>query len=64
MFLGSESTIGFGAAAGASVGLFWVGTALGVVYLFEHRPLGHWTVNAGYQVIAYTIMGLILGAWH
>jgi hypothetical protein len=64
MFLGPESTLAFGIFAGLSVGLGWVGTSLGVTYLFERRPLGHWGVNAGYQTVAFLIMGAILGAWH
>jgi hypothetical protein len=40
-----------------------VASGLGVVYLFEQRPLAHWAVNAGYHVVSYSIMGLILGAW-
>lgn len=62
-FLGAEATLGFALGASLSVGLCWVATALGVVYLFEQRPLGHWAVNAGYQVVAFTVMGLILGLW-
>jgi hypothetical protein len=63
MFIGTESTAAFGLFAGASVGVAWVATGLGVIYLFEQRPLGHWAVNAGYHIVSYTIMGLILGAW-
>ena len=63
MFIGPDSTVAFGLFAGASVGLAWVATGLGVVYLFEQRPLAHWAVNAGYHVVSYSIMGLILGAW-
>lgn len=63
MFIGPEATLGFGLFAGAAVGLFWVATAFGVVYLFERRPVAHWAVNAGYQVVAFVIMGAILGAW-
>ena len=64
MFLGAQSTLSFGIFAGASVGVGWVGTGLAVVYLFERRPLMHWIVNGGYQAVAFTIMGAILGAWH
>jgi hypothetical protein len=64
MFVGPESDAMFGLLAGMSVGLCWVGTAFGVVYLFEQRPLGHWAVNAGYHVVSYTLMGVIVGAWH
>lgn len=63
MFIGPEADVGFGAMAGGAVGLFWVSTALGVVYLFEQRPFAHWAVNAGYQVVAFLVMGTILGAW-
>ncbi len=64
MFLGAESTLAFGSFAGASVGIGWVGTGLAVIYLFERRPLPHWVVNGGYQAVAFTMMGAILGAWH
>jgi hypothetical protein len=64
MFVGPESDATFGLLAGLSVGLCWVGTAFGVVYLFEQRPLGHWAVNAGYHIVSYTLMGVIVGAWH
>jgi len=32
--------------------------------LFEFRPLKLWAINAGYQVIVFSIMGAIIGAWH
>ena len=64
MFIGAESTAGGGFAAGAAVGGAWVAAAFGVVYLFEQRPLAHWAVNASYHIVSYSIMGLILGAWH
>lgn len=62
MFLGPETTAAFGLSAGAAVGVFWVATLLGVVYLFEQRPLGHWLVNAGYAAVGFAMMGAILGA--
>lgn len=61
MFIGAEATVGFAVAAGASVGVFWIAPALGVVYLFEQRSFVHWAVNAGYHAVAFTVMGLILG---
>jgi hypothetical protein len=63
MFIGPEAGFVFGLAAGGAVGLFWVAGAFGVVYLFEQRPLGHWAVNAGYQIVGYLLMGGILGAF-
>ncbi|MGE0354015.1 MAG: DUF1761 domain-containing protein [Gemmatimonadales bacterium] len=63
MFIGPEADLTFSLLAGLSVGAFWVATAFGVVYLFERRPLGHWVVNALYQIVAFTLMGGILGVW-
>ena len=63
MFIGPDASFGFAVAAAAAVGACWVATAFGVVYLFERRPLGHWALNAGYNIIAYLVMGAILGAW-
>jgi hypothetical protein len=54
----------FGLFAGLAAGLTFVAMAIGVIYLFESRPLGQWLVNAGYQVVVFTVMGTILGAWH
>ena len=62
MFIG-EATLAFGVFAGFMTGAFFVSTALGVVYTFEQRPLGLWAMDAGYQVIGFTVMGAILGAW-
>ena len=53
----------WGMTAGALAGAGWVATALGVIYLFERRPWSHFLVNAGYQVVAFVVMGAILGAW-
>lgn len=63
MFIGPDATFGFAVAAAAAVGACWVAPALGVVYLFEQRPFAHWAVNAGFQVVAFTLMGVILGVW-
>ncbi len=62
LFIGGEG-LHFALLASLHVGLFWVATALGVVYLFEQRSLGHWAVNAGYQVVAFLVMGIVLGLW-
>lgn len=63
MFIGAEATLAFGTAAGAAVGVCWVATAMGVTYLFEQRPFAHWAINSGYQIVTFTMMGALLGAW-
>jgi hypothetical protein len=54
----------FGLFAGYLAGLAFVATSLGVIYLFEQRPLQLFLINAGYQVVNFTAMGAVLGAWH
>jgi hypothetical protein len=63
MFIGPSATWHFGLFAGSMTGLTFVATALGVIYLFESRSLRLWLINAGYQVVIFSVMGLILGAW-
>ncbi len=53
----------WGLIGGLLVGFGWLVTAFGVVYLFERRPLAHFAINAGYLVVSYVVMGLIIGIW-
>ena len=66
-FLGAKATLQFGLfaglATGLATGLGWVAMSLGVIYLFEQRPFKLWLINSGYQVLTYSVMGAILGAW-
>lgn len=63
LFLGPERDAMVGATAGLLAGLFWVAAAMGITYLFERKSLKLFLINAGYHVITFTIMGLILGVW-
>ena len=60
-FLGSESDLAFDITAGFLTGFGWVAMSMGMVYTFERKPLKLWLINAGYHVVAYTVMGLIIG---
>src|SRR5262249_36486030 len=62
-FIGPKASLSFGLFAGAATGIGWVAMSLGVIYLFEQRSLKLWLVNSGYQVLTYTAMGGIVGAW-
>ena len=64
-FLGPADVMPFwpAVAAAVSVGVAWVATAFGVVYLFERRSFAHFAVNAGYHIVSFTLMGLIIAAW-
>jgi hypothetical protein len=64
MFLNTPTTTtAFGAAAGFAAGFGWVAMGIGIVSLFEGRPLSYVLINGGYLTIALTLMGAILGAW-
>lgn len=60
---GSHTGWLFGLHVGLMGACFFIAPALGVIYLFEMRPLKLWLVNAGYQVVNFSAMGAIIGAW-
>ena len=64
MFIGPSPSLSFGAIAGALVGLCWVGTSFGITYLFERKPFILFLINAGYHLVTFTVMGIILALWH
>ena len=63
MFLGEEADMSSGAFYGFLAGFGWVATFVGTHYLFERKSFKLFLINAGYSVVALTIMGLIIGAW-
>jgi hypothetical protein len=62
LFIGQEDAA-FGAMAGFMTGFGWVAMAIGIISLFENRTVKYFLINAGYMILAFTLMGLILGAW-
>lgn len=64
MFLATpETDIAWGAMAGFLAGFGWVALSIGVIGLFENRSWKYIFINGGYQVVAFVVMGVILGAW-
>jgi hypothetical protein len=63
MLMGPHAGWHAGLHSGLFSALFFVATSIGVIYLFEQRPLRLWLINAGYQVVNFAIMGSIIGAW-
>ncbi len=64
MFLNDPKTnLAWGATAGFLAGFGWVAMGIGIVSLFERRPLTYVLVNGGYLTVALVLMGAILGAW-
>jgi hypothetical protein len=62
LFIGKNG-LEFGLIAGSLTGLGWVLPAFGIVALFEKKPLAYVLVNGLYMVVAFTLMGSILGVW-
>jgi len=60
---GPDTTVGFAIAAGIAGGLGWAALGLGVIALFERRPLSYLLVNGGYLTVSFAVMGAILGVW-
>jgi hypothetical protein len=63
MFLGPEDKPEMGALWGFAAGFGWVATFIGTHYLFERKSFTLFLINAGYSIIALTVMGVILTAW-
>lgn len=63
LFIGQGDAI-FGATAGFFAGFGWVALAIGVISLFENKPMNYVLINGGYMTVAFTAMGFILGLWH
>jgi hypothetical protein len=60
---GPDTTLAWGATAGALAGLGWVALGIAIVALFERRSWTYILVNGGYFVVAFVVMGAILGGW-
>ena len=63
MFFGGEVDLQMGLMYVFMTGAFFVAASLGIIYLYDKKSLRIWLINAGYQVLIYTIIGGILGAW-
>lgn len=64
MFLNDPSTdVNFGLMAGFLAGFGWVAAAIFIIGLFERKSNAYMLINAGYMVVSFVLMGLIIGAW-
>lgn len=63
MFMGPENDPAMGALWGFLAGAGWVATFVGTHYLFERRSFKLFLINAGYSIVALTIMGVIIATW-
>ena len=59
--IGREPNVPRSVCVGLTVGVGWVATSFGVNYLFAGRRLALLAVDAGYNVVLFALMGLIIG---
>lgn len=60
---GPEVTLAFAVGAALAAGLGWAALSVGILTLFERRPLSYFLINGGYLTVSFAVMGLILGLW-
>ncbi|GAB4242565.1 MAG: DUF1761 domain-containing protein [Ekhidna sp.] len=53
----------WGLIGGFLAGFGWIAMSIGILYLFERRSMKLFLINAGYFVVSFLVMGLILGLW-
>lgn len=58
--IGPAPTVTKAVGAGLIIGVGWVATSFGVNYLFAGRRLALLAVDAGYNVVLFAAMGLVL----
>jgi hypothetical protein len=58
-----DTTMLWGATAGALAGIGWVALSIGVLGLFERRSWKYVLINGGYFATTFIAMGAIIGAW-
>jgi hypothetical protein len=64
MFLNDpKTTLAWGATAGFLAGFGWIVMGMGIVAIFERRPLSYVLVNGGFLTLSLVVMGAILGGW-
>jgi hypothetical protein len=63
-FLGPNPPVGDALVAGLVVGLGFVGTSMGINYLFERKSFTLWAINTGFHTAEFLVIALVLGLWH
>ncbi|MCC6736586.1 MAG: DUF1761 domain-containing protein [Bauldia sp.] len=63
-WLGPDPELGDALVAALVIGLGFVGTSLGINYLFERKSFLLWAINTGFHTMEFVVIGLVLGLWH
>ena len=59
--VGRDPNVPRAVGVGLVVGVGWVATSFGVNYLFAGRRLALFAVDAGYNVVLFALMGVVIG---
>jgi hypothetical protein len=63
-FLNDPATdLSWGGSAGFLAGFGWVAMSIFILGLFEGRSTRLMLINAGYFIVSFVFMGLIIGGW-
>lgn len=54
----------YGATMGLMTGIFFLFPSISMNYLFARKSSSLMLIDSGYHMIAYTMVGAILGTWH
>lgn len=58
-----DMNVTFGASMGLMTGIFFLLPSISMNYLFARKSASLMLIDSGYHIVAYTIVGIILGAW-
>jgi hypothetical protein len=61
--LGVNSSATFGAIIGAGIAFFWITMSKLTNVLFENQPVKLFLIHAGFDLVAFMVMGAIVGHW-
>lgn len=62
--IGPDARLRQGAEAGLLIGIAFISTSIGILGFLERRSIKLSAIDAGYFVVAFVVMGMILGSWH
>jgi len=63
MIMGPNSSAQFGAIVGACIAIFWISMSKLISVLFENQPFKLFVLHAGFDLVAFMVMGAIVGYW-
>lgn len=61
--MGPDAGVNSGALSGAFVAVAFIATSIATHYLFSRKSLKIFLIDAGYDVVRYSLAGAVLGAW-